>query len=354
MSLDSRLGRRALGLCLVALAGGVLAGSAPAHAGTAYVDGISDQSLPAWDGSFSDSSFASLFRARWLGQISLARYVLQWNAIGEASTGPSAQGDYRERFEAWLRDVHSLGLAPVVALSSYTRAYPASAGDYDRGLEGVLDEAAHADAAIDYVEAWNEPNNQGGETALKAAEIANWADSVCERRGCQVIAGDIEDSPSAVAYEHAYVAALDFSPRIWGIHPYHSVETHRDATVLEVERALPDAGRGAQLWLTEVGAYDCAHGELRGEARQASDASYLLDYLIPALAPAHVFYYGFMAGDHAQLSCDGPGVFDSELYSSSHAARGAAGILLASVPKPSLVFSSKLSSELLALAPSGG
>src|ERR1700734_279795 len=65
-ALDSRL-RRALCVCLTALAAGMLAGAASARAGTQYVDGISDQGLPAWDGSFPDSSFARSFRATWLG-----------------------------------------------------------------------------------------------------------------------------------------------------------------------------------------------------------------------------------------------------------------------------------------------
>lgn len=353
MTLDSRLRRRALCVCLAALAVGMLAGAASARAGTRYIDGISDQSLPAWDGSFEDSSFARFFRATWLGQISLARYVLQWNAMGEASRGPNAHGDYRERFDAWLRGVRSLGVTPVIALTSYTRAYPGSAEEYEQGLEAVLDDAAQSDSPIGYVEAWNEPNNQGGETAVKAGEIANWANSICERHSCQVIAGDFEDSPSAVAYAQAYVSALSFSPGVWGIHPYHSVKAHSDATVLEIERALPDGGRGAQMWFTEIAAYYCADGNMRGEAQQASDASYLVNRLIPAVAPTHVFYYGFLAGDHAQLSCAGLGDFDSELYSASHVARRAASILLAGSSPPALVFSSKLSSELLALAPSG-
>jgi hypothetical protein len=339
--------RRGFRVCLAVLAAGMLAAAPAARAGSDSVDGISDQSLPAWDGSFSDSSFASFFRARWLGQISLARYVLQWNAMGEASDGPSSHGDYRERFEAWLHDVRSLDLAPVVALTSYTRAYPGSADEYEQGLEAVLDEAAQAGEAIGDVEAWNEPNNQGSETALKAGEIANWANSVCERRGCEVIAGDFEDSPSAVAYERAYVSALGFTPGIWGIHPYYSVKAHSDATVLEIEDALPDRGEGAQIWFTEIGAYYCAHGQLRGEAQQAGDASYLLDELIPAIAPTHVFYYGLMAGDRAQLSCAGPGDFDSELYDASHAPRAAAGVLLAGAAPPPLIFSSELSNELL-------
>lgn len=236
MALDSRLRRRALCLCLAALAAWMLAGAASARAGTQYVDGISDQGLPAWDGSFEASSFARFFRATWLHQISFARYVLQWNAMGEASHGPDAHGDYRERFEAWLRDVHNLGLAPVVALTSYTSAYPGSVSEYEPALEAVLADAARAGDPIGYVEAWNEPNNQGREDAVKAADIADWANSTCERRSCQVIAGDFEDRPSVATYAQEYVSALSFSPGIWGIHPYYSVKAGNDAAVLEIEQ----------------------------------------------------------------------------------------------------------------------
>jgi hypothetical protein len=350
MALDSRLRRRALCVCLAALAAWMLAGAASASAGTQYVDGISDQGLPAWDGSFEASSFARFFRATWLHQISLARYVLQWNAMGEASHGPDAHGDYRERFEAWLRDVHSLGLAPVLALTSYTSAYPGSVGEYEPALEAVLADAARAGDPIGYVEAWNEPNNQGGEDAAKAAQIADWADSTCARRGCQVIAGDFEDGPSVATYAREYVSALSFSPDIWGIHPYYSVKAGNDAAVLEIQQALPNHGAGAQIWFTEIGAYYCAHGQLRGEAQQAGDASYLLKGLIPAIMPTHVFYYGFMAGDHAQLSCAGSGDFDSQLYTASHDARSAASVLLRAA-KPPFSFAAQLSEQLPTLAP---
>ncbi|MGA2454570.1 MAG: hypothetical protein ABSG93_13725 [Solirubrobacteraceae bacterium] len=336
----------ALGLCVAVLAVGLLAGSATARAATRYVDGISDQSLPVWDGSFSDSSFARFFRAAWVGQITLARYALQWNAVDEASDGPNADGDYRERFEAWLIDVRGLGLAPVIALTSYTGSYPTSAGEYQRALEALLDEAASGGAPIGYVESWNEPNNQGRETAVKAGEIANWAHSICERHGCQVIAGDFEDSDSVVGYAQAYIGALAFAPGIWGIHPYRSVKAHSDASVLRFEEALPGEGAGAQIWFTEVGAYYCAHGRVRGEAQQASDASYLVNGLIPAIAPAHVFYYGFMAGDHAEVPCTASSGYDTELYRASGQPRSAAGVLLRASAYPPFVFASKLSEQL--------
>jgi hypothetical protein len=314
-------------------------------AGTPYVDGISDQSLPAWAGSSSSSSFASLFEATWAGQITLARYVLQWNAMAQASSGPNADGNYHEQFQAWLRAIRRLGLTPVLALTSYSGVRPGGRGEYQSQLEAILDQAASAGEPVAYIESWNEPNNQGEETAVKAGEIANWADAVCKLRRCQVIAGDLEDSPSMTSYARAYIAALDFAPVIWGIHPYYAVKAHDDTSIVRFERALPDHGAGTQLWLTEVGAYYCAHGQVLGEARQASDASYLVNTLIPAIAPAHVFYYGFMAAHGSEAPCTTSGGDDTELYRADGQPRAAADVLLSADADRPLLLDSGLGDE---------
>jgi hypothetical protein len=323
-----------LGRCALVLAVCLVLTPASARAGTPYVDGISDQSLPAWNGSFADSSFARFFRATWVGQIALARYVVQWNAMAQPSAGANADGDYRERFEAWLKDVRGLGLAPVLALTSYTSVYPNSAREYQEGLEDLLAAADRIGAPVGYVEAWNEPNNQGNEPAARAGEIADWAESVCGKRDCQVIAGDFEDAPSLPGYEQNYIDALSFSPTSWGIHPYRSVQAHNDAAVLRFEQALPDHGAGAQIWITEIGAYYCTHGQVLGEAPQAANASYLVKGLIPAIVPTHVFYYGFMAGADTEVPCAAGRASDSELYRASGEPRAAAGVLFAGPDRP--------------------
>ncbi len=318
---------------------------ASAQAATTHVDGISDQSLPAWNGSFADSSFASFFRTSWVGQIAFARYVVQWNTMAEASSGANPDGDYRERFEAWLEDVRALGLTPVLALTSYNGVYPSAAGEYQRELEQLLTQADGLQAPVAYVEAWNEPNNQGNEPAATAGEIADWADAVCDQRACQLIAGDFEDAPSLPSYEHEYIGALSFSPRIWGIHPYRSVKAHSDVPVLRFEQALPDHGADTQLWFTEIGAYYCLNGQVLGEAEQASDASYLVNDLIPATAPTHVFYYGFMAGGEEEVPCAARGASDSELYRAPGQPRTAAGVVFAG-PDRALELEASLASGL--------
>jgi hypothetical protein len=299
------------------------------------VDGISDQSMAAWDGSFATSPFAGYFRARWGGgpgrQLTLARYVVQWNAIAPEAAGADGASNYRQRFEAWLEDARSLGLIPTLALTSYDGVRPGSAGEYRPGLEALLSRAAALGYPIRYVEPWNEPNGQGALDAVSAAELANTADGVCGLiRTCEVIAGDFEDRTGVIAYEQAYARALAFPARIWGIHPYVSVESHSAANQRREISALPAGPPGREIWFTEVGARYCTHGQLRGEARQASDASYLVHDLLgdPSLSPQHAFYYGFLFGYRAQAPCIAGAGEDSELYSSSDAARAAARVIL--------------------------
>jgi hypothetical protein len=325
--------RRILAACSVAAC--VLPSGAGSSAAAGYVDGISDQSLPAWDGSFAASPFAEHVRGLWAGglrtQISLARYVLQWNALTEAAGPPSAHGNYRERFEAWLKDIRSVELTPVVALTSYNGVYPESPGEYGLRLKEILDRAAVVGEPIAYIEAWNEPNNQGHESPAKAAELANAANAVCEAaHGCRVIAGDFEDSSAVAGFERAYEASLNFPAELWGVHPYVSVKTHTDANLLSFRANLPNHGVGEQIWFTEIGAFYCKAGEVLGEGRQASDASYLVHTLIgdPALAPAHVFYYGLLFRDHAPAPCTRGGGDDTELYGPSDEPRAAASIVL--------------------------
>jgi hypothetical protein len=103
-------------VALAAIVVSVAPGPGQAFAGTPYVDGISDQTLPVWDGSSSGGYFASLFRSAWVGSppshIRLARYVVQWNVMS------GDYGRYRLEFERWLTDERNLELVPDLALTS--------------------------------------------------------------------------------------------------------------------------------------------------------------------------------------------------------------------------------------------
>jgi hypothetical protein len=323
----------AAALCLVlAIWSGPPRAAAATGAGTAtataYVDGISDQSLPAWDGDFSGSYFGSLFAAVWVagGHIRMARYVAQWDLMGEPSRGAEPQGDYREKFEAWLIDVSRLGLVPDVGLTSYDGSYPANVQEYRASLQLMLERAREMGHPVQYLEAWNEPNNQGAQTAVRAAQLTNSADGLCEGGyACRVVAGNLEDSPEVAGYEREYEKALDFRPAIWGVHPYYSVELQSRAPLENFIENLPRAGAGARIWFTEIGARRCTDygGELRenGAGGQAERARWLLDTLMRDARPEHVFYFGFLAGERRQPSCSAERE-DDELYEPSADASG--------------------------------
>ncbi len=300
-------------LCLILAIWGAPARAAsgpPAPAATSFVDGISDQSLPAWDGDFSNSYFGRLFSAVWVadGHIRLARYVAQWDLMGERSRGADAQGDYREKFEAWLLDVSRLGLVADVGLTSYDGIYPVSVTEYGVRLRLILDLARAMGHPVRYLEAWNEPNNQGAQTAVRAAQLTNSADALCEGgHACTVVAGNLEDSPDVAGYEREYEQALDFSPAVWGVHPYYSVELQSEAPLENFIGNLPGGGAGERIWFTEIAARRCTDygGRLvdNGAGGQAARSRWLVDTLIPDSRPEHVFYFGFLPGERGQPSC---------------------------------------------------
>jgi hypothetical protein len=273
-----------------------------APAGAPYVDGISDQSLPYWDGSFGGGRFAGFFRDAWVtglaSHVSLARYVVQWNVMS------GVHPDYLAQLEAWYRDVLALGLTPVVSLAAYDGVLPGSSSEYRAALRALLERFP----ATAYVEAWDEPNHTPGLAPDTAARFTLLAQSLCRSRGCNVIAGNFLDSASMTAYERRYEHAL-YPVRFadWGIHPYLAVKTHSAAPVLAFRFDLPGAGAGERIWFTEIGAYRCESGArpvLLGERAQARDASWLVNRLMPAIRPEHVFYYELLFKDRRPPPCD--------------------------------------------------
>jgi hypothetical protein len=311
--------RRLILAAFAALSLALLTPTAPAGAATSHVDGISDQSLPAWDGGFRESYFTGLFNDAWVrgpgAHIELARYVVQWNLMS------GKYERYLDEFEAWLEDVTSIGLKPEIGLTSYDGVFPDSPREYRTELGQILDRANALGHPIHWLEAWNEPNGQGGESAVAAADFTNEAFNLCEEKdGCTVIAGDFEDSPNVGTYEGEYVDNLKFTPTNWGVHPYYSIEQESEAPYQKVREHLPNRGEGAEIWFTEVAARMCSDfdGGLveNGEAGQARRASWLVNTLIENAKPEHVFYYEVLLKERREPNCQTEGS-DSALYEPS-------------------------------------
>jgi hypothetical protein len=276
----------------------------PAWAGTVYVDGISDQNLALWDEGLSSTYLSRSFGATWVGDghIRFARYFTPWTIMRESDRAQ------REAFEAWLTRARSLELTPVVALTSYPgEPRPASSAEYGAELAKIL-----ASYELPYLEPWNEPNGQGGESPAAAAHLFNEAYSLCAKDACTPIAGDFQDGPgmgmSMVTYETKYEQQLNpKNPPNWGVHPYFALNNGASSEIAQFRSHLPGAGVRDQIWFTEVGAYKCYyHGSQRlepGEEEQALRAQYLVDNLMPVVQPVHVCYYYFAPPGGGQPAC---------------------------------------------------
>ena len=330
-------------LAALALIGGLAA--APASAGTAYVDGVSDQNLGLWQGDYLDGAgafslpFTSFFQDSWVGasgsqHLQYARFVTAPDAVAQG-------GACEQNLDNWFSYVtQTLHLVPVIAVwdvaegGCVDNGAPSSSA-YATDISALLVhlDSLYAGTTVPYIEAWNEPNSSGV-PAASAAGYWTAANSACATDGCTAIAGDFVDNdpdqgsqsfaPGCAAnltynnlasYERNYVTALGTArPAIWGFHPYFAVNCEQSTSVTTFENNLPTPA--GQVWFTEVGAWECvkAQSPPRGIARQQADAEYLVNTLMspssPA-APAHVFWYG-MAADGYTLDCSK--YADSELY----------------------------------------
>ncbi|HSZ05504.1 MAG TPA: hypothetical protein VK778_09935 [Solirubrobacteraceae bacterium] len=288
-------------------------GGTPAWAGTAYVDGISDQSLTSWAGTVAEASGS---------RIELARYVVQWDVMSGVGY-PEELANLR----SWYDRALELRLTPELALDNYNCdgcEDPKGTAEYTSELEALF----RSFPGIKVVEAWNEPNDAHYTSYLSptaAAQLMNAAYSFCAAHGCTAIAGDLLDSePSLVEYEEAYERGLaPRDPGNWGIHPYHAVKYMSDGTLRSFREALPSPATD-HIWFTEAGAYYCEAGRTYGERSQEEQARFLMDDLMPEFQPTHVFYYDIASSYGEPPACDSQ-QSDTALY----AATGGDGPLVA-------------------------
>jgi hypothetical protein len=305
---------------------------------TRYVDGVSDLSMPDWDGGFSASSFHSFFNEAWVqdGHIKFARFAVQWNVLSNANYKWE-----REQFEAWVRDAASMHLSLDLVPTTYNDEIPAEA-EYKQALAELLATAKgeSGGASIAYVEPWNEPNAQGemAQMPSRAAEFALYAHEVCGGYGCTIVAGNFEDTTTSLGYAESYVGKLKelkYSPEDWGIHPYKAVESGNDTKATELAGYLRGKyGSGTKIWITEVGTRQCKGSERLNEVQGGERADYIVNTLMPALKPEHVFYWEFLFKDNESPECGGSETDDALYVPSGETGAGAP----ADRPRPAAAF----------------
>jgi phosphodiesterase/alkaline phosphatase D-like protein len=309
----ARHGRRLAYVCALACALCAVWSCASASA-VEYVDGISDQSVPYWDGGYG-GYFTEFFKNDWLpaGHIKYARYVVRWSAIN-GSENTTYQDWCTDAGTAYWNGLHlTLDLSLTSFNASEARPTPTQYREY---LSDLLTQCP----AISIVEPWNEPNNAGATyvNPTLAAEYAKEAASVCSEpaHGCSTVVGNLLDSSSMVGYENEYREALKgWVFPYWGMHPYYAVKNESATTVSEFEGHWGDGA--SSLWFTEVGAYNCLdYGalEVPGEINQREHAEWFVQNLIKDAA--HVFYYEVLDKDREQpqTECERTGAPDTALY----------------------------------------
>jgi hypothetical protein len=335
-----RSDRRGAPAALIAVCLSLACVCAPAWAGTAYVDGISDQGL---DGSWAHSAPA---------HVTLARYVVQWDVMSGAGY-PEELANLR----GWYAHATALGLTPDIALDNYNCqgcAAPQTPAQYAAALHALF----RAFPRIEIVEAWNEPNDSHYSSYVPpalAAGFMNAAYAFCREYGCTAVAGDLLDSEAnMLEYERQYESYLQpRDPGNWGIHPYHAVKYMTAATVSGFREALPDPATD-RIWFTEVGAYYCEAGSTYGEGAQEQQARFLVDDLMPEFQPEHVFYYE-LAWRYDEPPPCADGQADTALYAARATngpllARSAAGVIFA--PDPSPLPSASIATDTASRTPS--
>ena len=291
------------------------------------VDGISDQNLSKW---FGGPLWRMLAHPAPPGKpaarIRYARYVVPCEA------GETARSRYRTEFDVWRQHAIEAGLKTDVAITAYGPSVP-TAARYRAALASLL-----AGRPVEYLEAWNEPNNFAELNANRslAPEYMREAAAYCASNGCTPIAGDFLDVAGSANFARQYRATLNslgVSAHIWGIHPYTDVNGVNDPTAEPEREALKIRAQlvgGDKLWITEAGAYYCFAGRYQwspriAEEKQRAAAERLVRTVAPSLGAEHVFYYGLYFGQDTRGLCPRE---DTELYGESETLRPAGRVIL--------------------------
>ena len=198
---------------------------------SALTVGIGDQH----PGAFSDPRLVAL-------KLRSARLVVPWDA---AVSEPSA-------VRAWLAAVAADGMTPHVAFEHLSTdrcparpcALPSRAA-YGAAVRAFI-------AAFPQVRtytAWNEANHVPQPTAPAPEAAAGYYDelrSACA--ACTIVAGDVLDSGSFVAWLRRFRSAAGSDARLWGLHNDSDVTYGTTSGTVAVLAAVPGT-----LWLEETG-----------------------------------------------------------------------------------------------------
>jgi hypothetical protein len=99
---------------------------------------------------------------------------------------------------------------------------------------------------------WNEANHCGEPTCHNPRRVARFYNNIrhnCYR--CNVVAGDVLDTPTMVPWIRAFLRTARRDKLIWGLHNYIDANRFRTSGTRELLRATRRVG--GQIWFTETG-----------------------------------------------------------------------------------------------------
>ena len=176
--------------------------------------------------------------------VTTARQIVFWNvAVMSNKT-------YLNDARAWINAARADGVRPLVSFGGNGNYIPTVA-QYTAAVKAFI----HDFPTVKLYTAWNEPDwiyrpALANHPAL-AASFFNALVKNC--RGCTIAAGDLYRPVSGPggglgAWIKAYQKGLRYKPKVWALHPYTDVRSHKTAQIQTLERYIG----GAQVWLTEI------------------------------------------------------------------------------------------------------
>jgi hypothetical protein len=97
---------------------------------------------------------------------------------------------------------------------------------------------------------WNEANHCGEPTCHKAARVARFYNNMRHNCfGCNVVGGDVLDTPTMVPWVKQFWRVARHDKMIWGLHNYVDANRFRTSGT----RGLLKAAKTGQIWFTETG-----------------------------------------------------------------------------------------------------
>ena len=169
-------------------------GAASASAGTAYVDGVSDQNLGLWQGDYLDASgaFTLPFTSFFQGLVGRSERIAASavRAFRHRADAVEQGGACEENLDNWFTYVtQTLHLIPVIAVWDVAEGGCANDGapsnaTYTTDVEALLAhlDGLYAGTSVPYIEAWNEPNSSGVAAATRRGVLDRGQRRVRDRR----------------------------------------------------------------------------------------------------------------------------------------------------------------------------